>query len=157
MVKKSIDKTTEQESRQPGTNKQPVKKSQTPDSQPSWMQEAKTKADQTIKFERNSFPVGIGASVGGLEASSEFFSQLPSNTGTAFVLVQYLDPNHVYVILPKTELEGRNIEFNQLTKNGQMLEVSRCRAALIDDYGQPYAVATTARLLKGVNLPNEGV
>jgi len=81
-----------------------------------------------------SFPiVGIGASAGGLEACSDFFAHLPTDTGMAFVLVQHLDPhhksmlsellsrccnlpihevvdgvmvepNHVYIIPPNTEL-----------------------------------------------------
>jgi len=80
------------------------------------------------------FPiVGIGASAGGLEACSEFFAQLPADIDMAFVLVQHLDPhhksmlsellsrssklpihevidgvtvepNHVYIIPPNTEL-----------------------------------------------------
>jgi two-component system, chemotaxis family, CheB/CheR fusion protein len=43
----------------------------------------------------NSFPVvAIGASAGGLEAYKEFFHALPGDTGTAFVLIQHLDPSH---------------------------------------------------------------
>ena len=42
-----------------------------------------------------SFPVvGIGASAGGLEAVSELLAELPAATGTAFLLVQHLDPHH---------------------------------------------------------------
>ena len=41
------------------------------------------------------FPiVGLGASAGGLEAFGAFFSNLPADTGMAFVLVQHLDPGH---------------------------------------------------------------
>jgi len=41
------------------------------------------------------FPVvAIGASAGGLEAYTEFFHALPTDTGMAFVLVQHLDPSH---------------------------------------------------------------
>lgn len=41
------------------------------------------------------FPiVGIGASAGGLEAIGELLSNLPPDTGMAFVLVQHLDPTH---------------------------------------------------------------
>src|SRR5215831_16072499 len=41
------------------------------------------------------FPiVGIGASAGGLEALSQLLSNLPTNTGMAFMLVQHLDPRH---------------------------------------------------------------
>jgi chemotaxis response regulator CheB len=40
------------------------------------------------------FPVvGIGASAGGLEALSELFANMPSDTGAAFVIVQHLAPS----------------------------------------------------------------
>ena len=46
-------------------------------------------------LEATVFPVvAIGASAGGLEAYTEFFHALPSDTGMAFVLVQHLDPSH---------------------------------------------------------------
>lgn len=38
--------------------------------------------------------VAIGASAGGLEATSRLFDALPSTTGCAFIVVQHLDPNH---------------------------------------------------------------
>jgi len=42
-----------------------------------------------------SFPiVGIGASAGGLEAFSTLLKHLPLDTGMGFVLVQHLDPQH---------------------------------------------------------------
>lgn len=44
---------------------------------------------------KNFFPVvGVGASAGGLEAFSAFLTNLPQNTGMAFILVQHLDPSH---------------------------------------------------------------
>jgi two-component system, chemotaxis family, CheB/CheR fusion protein len=43
-----------------------------------------------------SFPiVGIGASAGGLEAFSALLEHLPLDTGMGFVVVQHLDPAHV--------------------------------------------------------------
>ena len=36
----------------------------------------------------------IGASAGGIEASTELIGRLPINTGMAFVLIQHLDPTH---------------------------------------------------------------
>ena len=38
--------------------------------------------------------VGMGGSAGGLEAFEEFFKNVPSDTGMAFVLVPHLDPTH---------------------------------------------------------------
>jgi chemotaxis methyl-accepting protein methylase/signal transduction histidine kinase/chemotaxis response regulator CheB len=41
------------------------------------------------------FPVvGVGASAGGLEAFTQLLSELPSDTGMAFVFIQHLDPKH---------------------------------------------------------------
>ena len=41
------------------------------------------------------FPiVGIGASAGGFEAFQQLLAHLPQNTGMAFVLMQHLDPHH---------------------------------------------------------------
>jgi two-component system, chemotaxis family, CheB/CheR fusion protein len=43
----------------------------------------------------NGFPiVGIGGSAGGFEATMELLSNLPPDTGMAFVIVQHLDPSH---------------------------------------------------------------
>jgi len=45
------------------------------------------------------FPiVGIGASAGGLEALEQFFSNMPKNSGMAFVVIQHLDPNHAGIM-----------------------------------------------------------
>jgi two-component system CheB/CheR fusion protein len=38
--------------------------------------------------------VAIGASAGGLEATSRLFDALPATTGCAFIVVQHLDPHH---------------------------------------------------------------
>jgi two-component system CheB/CheR fusion protein len=38
--------------------------------------------------------VAIGASAGGLEATSRLFDALPASTGIAFIVVQHLDPHH---------------------------------------------------------------
>ena len=41
----------------------------------------------------SQFPiVGIGASAGGLEAFEQFLSNVPENSGMAYVVVQHLDP-----------------------------------------------------------------
>lgn len=47
----------------------------------------------------SDFPViGIGASAGGLEALELFFTNMPNNSGMAFVVVQHLDPTHVGIM-----------------------------------------------------------
>lgn len=38
--------------------------------------------------------VGMGGSAGGLEAFEEFFGNMPSDSGLAFVIVSHLDPTH---------------------------------------------------------------
>lgn len=49
----------------------------------------------TDKVEKKLFPVvGMGASAGGLEAFEQFFSNLPPDSGIAFILVPHLDPTH---------------------------------------------------------------
>lgn len=51
------------------------------------------------KPSKSIFPiVGIGASAGGLEALEQFFSNMPSDTGMAFVVIQHLDPTHVGIL-----------------------------------------------------------
>jgi two-component system CheB/CheR fusion protein len=48
-----------------------------------------------IKTDLPQFPiVGIGASAGGLEALEQFFSNMPVDSGMAFIVIQHLDPTH---------------------------------------------------------------
>jgi len=42
--------------------------------------------------------VALGASAGGLDAFTEFFSNMPHESGIAFVVVAHLDPNHVSIL-----------------------------------------------------------
>lgn len=45
--------------------------------------------------EENSYGVvAVGASAGGLEAFSSFLSQVPKDSGLAFILIQHMDPSH---------------------------------------------------------------
>ncbi len=46
------------------------------------------------------FPIiGIGASAGGLEALESFLSNVPTDSGMAFVIVQHLDPTHKGILV----------------------------------------------------------
>jgi two-component system CheB/CheR fusion protein len=66
--------------------KKSITKNETPVSKP-----IKKKMSKPV-----SFPiVGIGASAGGLEALEHFFTNVPQNSGLAFVVIQHLDPNHL--------------------------------------------------------------
>ncbi len=55
--------------------------------------------------EQNFFVVGIGASAGGLRALEEFFEQMPTDSGAAFVVIQHLSPD--FKSLMKELLERR--------------------------------------------------
>jgi len=55
--------------------------------------------DASVLETKVLFPiVGIGASAGGLDAFEKFFTNLPPDTGMAFVLVQHLDPTHKSIL-----------------------------------------------------------
>jgi two-component system CheB/CheR fusion protein len=70
------------------------------------------------------YVVGVGASAGGLEAFTELLSQLPDDTGMAFVLIQHLDPRHEShltellskaCVMPVSEVKGETrIEANHV-------------------------------------------
>ncbi len=71
------------------------------------------------------FPiVGIAASAGGLEAFIQLLSQLPADTGMAFVMIQHLDPNRPSLLgeilarstpMPVREVEnGMTVEPNHV-------------------------------------------
>jgi len=60
-----------------------------------------------------SFPiVGIGASAGGLEALEQFFTNMPNDSGMAFIVIQHLDPNFVGM-LPELLQRCTNMIVNQ--------------------------------------------
>jgi two-component system, chemotaxis family, CheB/CheR fusion protein len=60
--------------------------------------------------------VGIGASAGGLESFEEFFRNMASNSGVAFVLVSHLDPSHASMLTEilqrSTKMPVREVQDN---------------------------------------------
>ena len=60
--------------------------------------------------------VGIGASAGGLEALEQFFKNVPTKCGLAFVVVQHLDPIHVG-IMPELLQRTTEMKVVQITDN----------------------------------------
>jgi two-component system CheB/CheR fusion protein len=66
-----------------------------------------TPVENLIKSE-NLFPVGVGASAGGLDAFKQLLKAIPIDSGMAFVLVQHLDPNHESIL---TEILQNPLQF----------------------------------------------
>jgi two-component system, chemotaxis family, CheB/CheR fusion protein len=59
------------------------------------IKESKNRPQQLIPFSSDKFPVvAIGSSAGGFDALKKFFTNMPSDLGIAFVIVQHLDPTH---------------------------------------------------------------
>ncbi|MCG7848744.1 MAG: PAS domain-containing protein [ANME-2 cluster archaeon] len=55
---------------------------------------------ETVPLADSVFPVvGIGASAGGLDAIEKFFSNIPSDTGIAFVIIMHFDPTSKSVMV----------------------------------------------------------
>jgi len=70
-------------------------------------------------LQSRDFPiVGIGASAGGLEALEQFFSNMPKDSGMAFVVIQHLDPTHVG-FLPELLQRKTDMKVMQVTDNLQ--------------------------------------
>ncbi len=68
-----------------------------------------------MKVKQKNFPiVAIGASAGGLEAMMELLSNLPPDTGMAFIYVQHLSPDHksmlTEILSMKTEMKVQEVD-----------------------------------------------
>ncbi len=138
-AKKSSSKSQAKSSPSPSPKKfPPVKKARKSSNSPKAPSSAQKPSPRSqgvaTDTSSNSFPiVGIGASAGGLEALSRFFSTIPADSGMAFVVIQHLapdreslmpellrrktslpihvavdetsvEPNHIYIIPPNTQL-----------------------------------------------------
>ncbi len=74
-----------------------------------------------IPTEKSRFPiVGIGSSAGGLEALELFFSNMPSDTNMAFVIIQHLSPKYksimADILMKYTKMKVLPIKDNQEIK-----------------------------------------
>lgn len=58
---------------------------------------------------RPSYFVGIGASAGGLEALQTFFSNMPPDSGLAFIIIQHLSPDYKSLMV---ELLSKNTQMD---------------------------------------------
>ncbi len=71
--------------------------------------------------------VGIGASAGGLEAFEQFFRNVPSDSGMAFVLVSHLDPDHASML---TEILQRSTTMPVVEALDQVQVLPNCVYAI---------------------------
>jgi len=98
--------------------------------------------------------VAIGASAGGIEATSELLRNLPADTGLSFVLVQHLDPHHHSML---TDLLSKQTSMGvSEVRNG--LAVERNRVYVIPPNTSMSMVDGTLRLRpreesRGVPMP----
>lgn len=82
------------------------------------------KTDVAAKIsEKPTLYVGVGASAGGLEALEEFFSNMPPDTGLAFMVIQHLSPDYKSMML---ELLSRRTKMNVYKAEDGMLVEPNC-------------------------------
>jgi two-component system CheB/CheR fusion protein len=115
----------------------------------------KTKKSEGVSKPRNHFPVvGIGSSAGGLEALELFFSNLPSDTNMAFVIIQHLSPKHksimVDILMKYTQMKVLQIEDNQEIKPNHVFLNPPDKNVVIFNRRLHLTEPTQTR---GVNLP----
>ena len=109
------------------------------------MSEEIVKVDQCLSTQANNlFVVGIGASAGGLRALEEFFENMPTDSGAAFVVIQHLSPDFKSLMKELLErrtrmaiyrvTDGMNLEPNSiyLIPPGKNLVVENCQLRLLD-------------------------
>ena len=84
----------------------------------------KTEPKEHNFIAKTEFPiVGIGASAGGLEALEQFFTNVPTNCGMTFVVIQHLDPTRVGIM---PELLQRITEMKVFQANDGMKVLQNC-------------------------------
>jgi two-component system CheB/CheR fusion protein len=82
-----------------GAAKPPEKADKKPSSRPRKKPLKATAAPVRADTIETHLPiVAIGASAGGLEAFQQFFTNMPPDSGMAFVLIQHLDPTHKSIL-----------------------------------------------------------
>jgi len=101
-----------------------------------------------------SLVVGVGASAGGLQAFKELLSALPSDSGTAFLLVQHLDPNHESLLsellVPHTAMSVRDAEQDEPLRPNTVYVIRPGSALAVRDGRIELSEPT---LHRGIRLP----
>jgi len=149
-----VEKKKEQAPEANQTKKAAVKKESVKKYKPKKIVESKKKTNFEPK-ENIGFPiVGLGASAGGLEALEAFFSNMPSNSGIAFVIIQHLSPNHKSImgaLLSKcTQMEVQDLNDGiKIQPNNVYLNPPNKNVAIINGIIQLMIPVKTSR----INLP----
>jgi two-component system, chemotaxis family, CheB/CheR fusion protein len=103
---------------------------------------------------RNFLIAAIGASAGGIEASTELISRLPINTGMAFVLIQHLDPKHHSMIAEllsrKTKMPVGEVENGMKVEPDHVYVIPPDKTMAISHHAFRLGPRTTTR---GVHMP----
>ncbi len=98
--------------------------------------------------------VGVGASAGGLEAIESFFSEMPTDTGLAFIVIQHLSPDYkslmVELLSKKTKIAVERIE-DGMTVYGDTIYLIPPKTNVVIREGK--LVLTPQDYSKGINLP----
>ncbi len=105
--------------------------------EPGFVSDAPPPAPPPARLFAPTLVVGIGASAGGLDALSEFFTTLPSSEGMAFVVVEHLDPS-AKNLLPEllqrwTAMPVREVEPGQYLERNHVYVAPPGRLVEIDD------------------------
>jgi len=100
--------------------------------------------------------VGIGASAGGLEAIEAFFTNMPANSGLAFIVVQHLSPDYksmmVELLSKKTEMGVYRAENGMIVK-ANCLYLIPPKKNLSIFHGELVLKDQTGGRDRGINLP----
>ena len=106
------------------------------------------------------FIVGIGASAGGLDAFTAFFTAMPPDSGMAFVLVQHLDPQQPSLLpellAPHTAMAMHPVVDRIPIAPNQLYLISPNTMLMIDQGMLCLAMPLEAhgrRMPKGIRLP----
>ncbi len=110
--------------------------------------------DTEYMVDKPTFHVGIGASAGGLEALEQFFSNMPADSGMAFIVIQHLSPDYKSMMV---ELLSRHTKM-QVIRSEDGMQVKANRVYLIPPkqnmtifHGKLYLTPQDHH--RGLNLP----
>lgn len=115
---------------------------------------AKAKEKELAPLDKPILYVAIGASAGGLEAIEAFFSQMPADSGMAFIVVQHLSPDYkslmVELLSKRTSMMVFRAE-NQLEIKANCVYLIPPKKNLTIYHGQ--LMLTEQDHSQGLNLP----